>query len=270
MRPDVTRQRDGFVANGWARFDHDPVTLAWADHAREAGQQALVDPAHAQWHDCEGTWFVGVDALGNDAAGRLPDGPVLDGPALAFLRDLYGPIPDLHPAQLSVMFPGYPRPKGAESPAAFRYRLNRDAAHVDGVKMYGEHRRRKVEEPHAWVLGIPLNDTSADASPLVIWEGSHLVMAEAFGRAFAGHPRAEWSDVDVTEIYTEARKQVFETCPRVTVHAKPGQSYVMHRLCLHGVAPWQAGAVAPDGEGRMIAYLRPYISGGQDNWLSIP
>ena len=71
----------------------------------------------------------------------------------------------LHPAQLSVMFPGYPRPKGDESDVAFGYRLRRDAAHVDGVKMFGENRRRRVEEPHAWVLGLPLNETSPRPTP---------------------------------------------------------------------------------------------------------
>jgi hypothetical protein len=32
----------------------------------------------------------------------------------------------------------------------------------------------------------------------------------------------------------------------------------VHRLCLHGVAPWAADATAPP-EGRMIAYFRPML-----------
>lgn len=262
MLPDQILQ-----TQGWVRFEHSAATQAWAAHARLASRAALRDPANAEWHQCEGTWFVGVDALKTDRAGQLPAGPELAGPAVDFLRRIYGPIPDLHPAQLSVMFPGYPRPKGNESEAAFGYRLRRDAAHVDGVKMFSDSRRRRVEEPHAWVLGIPLNDTSPDASPLVIWEGSHVIMRRAFQEAFAGTAREHWHLVDVTDVYSAARREVFETCPRITVHAKPGEAYVVHRLCLHGVAPWAERATAPESEGRMIAYFRPEVADWTQNWL---
>ncbi len=252
---------------GWCRFASDARTRAWADHARAAARATLTDPAHAHWWDCENTWFIGVDALANDAAGTLPGGPPLAGAALDFIASEHGCLPPLHPAQVSVVLEGYPRPRRGERDAAFAYRLNRDAAHVDGVKLFGDARRRRVEEPHAWVLGVPLNQTSADAAPLVVWEGSHRIMSRAFAEAFRGHDPQDWHLADITEAYTEARREVFETCNRVTVHAVPGEAYLMHRLCLHGVAPWATSATAPQGEGRMIAYFRPEVSNWQANWL---
>ncbi|GLO74107.1 hypothetical protein MACH18_11870 [Phaeobacter italicus] len=248
-----------FCDKGWCAFGPDQATADWARHAHQAGMVALKDPANAEWLQCEGTWFIGVDALPNDSSGQLPGGPALAGPAIEFIRSHLGAIPPLHRAQVSSVFPGYPRPRPGEGEAALRYRIKRDAAHVDGVKMYGEHRRRKVEEPHAWVLGLPLNQASENASPLVVWEGSHNIMRRAFAAAFGNTPRSSWADVDVTDAYTAARAEVFETCPRVTVSAKPGEAYLMHRLCLHGVAPWGEGASAPE-EGRMIAYFRPELA----------
>lgn len=256
-----------FEQKGWLRFSHDPQVAAWAAHALPYGARALTDPTCAEWFQCERTWFIGVDALPNDTAGRLPEGPPLAGAPVDFITRHIAAMPDLHRAQVSSVFPGYPRPRPGEGDAAFRYRVIRDAAHVDGVKMFGDQRRRRVEEPHAWVLGIPLNSASPDASPLVIWEGSHHIMRRAFAAAFDGVPQADWAEVDVTDPYTAARAEVFATCPRITVPAKPGESYLMHRLCLHGVAPWAESASAPE-EGRMIAYFRPELADWTNGWLA--
>lgn len=247
----------GLAERGWARFPYDARTRAWAQAAHRAGQAALADPALAQWHQCEGTWFVGVDALPNDPQGRV-EGVPLAGPAI----DALAPLPPLHRAQVSVIFPGYPRPRDGESDAAFRYRRTRDAAHVDGILAEGEGRRRHLREPHAWILGLPLTDSAPDAAPLVVWEGSHKVMRDAFARTFYGVDPEDWGEVDVTDAYQDARRVVFDTCPRVPVHARPGEAYIIHRLALHGVAPW----AAPDGPGRMIAYFRPELARIAD-WL---
>ena len=59
---------------------------------------------------------------------------------------------------------------------------------------------------------------------------------------------------------------MFETCRRVTVPAQPGEAYLVHRLALHGVAPWEDGAEAPE-EGRMIVYFRPEFPAGGRDWL---
>ena len=261
--------RTDFFTRGWVRFPAHPATRAWAASARHAGRAALSDPGLAHWHQCEGTWFVGVDALPNDPAGAVAGSGPLTGPAVEFIADHIGPLPPLHRAQVSVIFPGYPRPRDGETEAAFAYRQRRDAAHVDGVLATGPERRRKVQEPHAFILGLPLTEASADAAPLVVWEGSHEIMRRAFAAAFRGHPPARWSDLDVTEVYQAARREIFESCRRLSLHAAPGEAYLLHRLALHGVAPWgEAATATPDG--RMIAYFRPDIAGAVADWLSAP
>ncbi|WP_420586705.1 hypothetical protein [Ruegeria sp.] len=256
---------NGFHETGWIRFAHDPALADWVSHARPAAQAAINDPAHAQWLDCEGTWFIGVDALDNDPKGRVGQSGVLSGQAMRFLADEYGELP-LHKGQVSVIYPGYPRARRGESESAGRYRLKRDAAHVDGLRPMGPDRRRRVDEPHAWILGIPLTEASADAAPMVLWEGSHKILRAAFRRALEGHPRDSLHQVDITDIYQEARREVFDTCPRIELPAKPGEAYVLHRHCLHGVAPWGEGASA-DPDGRMIAYFRPECAGGVAEWI---
>ncbi len=250
------------------RFPRDPEIAAWAGQARQAGRKAMRDPALARWWECDGTWFIGVDALPNDAAGCLPGGIPLAGAPVNFITRSFGTLPPLHRAQLSVVRPGYPRPRTGETEAAFRYRVKRDGAHVDGVKRVADTRRRCIEEPHAWVLGLPLTEGCSGASPLVVWEGSHEILRAAFSAVLADHHPDDWSRVDVTDAYTDARNRVFETCPRVPVVAGPGEAYLLHRLTLHGVAPWDPAA-RTTGDGRMVAYFRPPVPDLQ-SWLQVP
>lgn len=123
-----------------------------------------------------------------------------------------------------------------------------------------------VKEPHAWILGLPL--TGSDASPLVVWEGSHLVMQAALARAFAGHAPETWGDVDITEAYQAARAEVFRTCKRLELPGMPGEAVVLHRHLIHGVAPWAEGASAPP-EGRIVAYFRPLMPSVAE-WVTAP
>ncbi len=253
----------GVAEKGWARFPADARSLAWAEAARRTGVQVARDPQmQALWLQCEGTWFVGLDALPTAPDGSL-DGVPLAGPA----TDTLAPLPVLHPAQLSITYPGYPRPRSGESAAAFGYRRNRDAAHVDGITAEGPDRRRMIREPHAFILGLPLTLCDPEASPLVVWEGSHMILRAALTRALAPYDPARWGAIDVTGAYQAARREVFETCPRVPLHADPGQALLLNRLTLHGVSPWREGAFAPP-EGRMIAYFRPPMPGGVAAWLS--
>ncbi len=254
-----------FHNKGWIRFPYDPVLAGWVRHALPAARASVTDPAHAEWLDCEGTWFIGVDALDNDPQGRVGQSDALSGQAIDFITRQYGKLP-LHKGQVSVIYPGYPRPRRGEGDSAARYRLKRDAAHVDGLRPMGPDRRRRVDEPHAWILGIPLTDASADAAPMVLWEGSHKILRAAFERALGGHPRDALHQVDITDIYQAARREVFETCPRLELPAKPGEAYLLHRHCLHGVAPWGANALA-GLDGRMIAYFRPECAGGVAEWI---
>jgi len=258
-----------FLTCGWARFPFDPGAAEWARHALADARRAVADPALAHWHVCERTWFVGVDALDNDRAGRVGRSGPLAGPVVDFLTGLYGPMPDLHRGQVSVVYPGYPKPRDGEGPGAFRYRQRRDAAHLDGLKPEGAARRRKIRECHAFILGLPLCEVSADAAPLVVWEGSHEILRAALRAVLAPHPRHEWPEVDMTDAYQQARAEVFARCRRVELPGRPGEAHVLHRLALHGVAPW--GAAATGGaDGRMIAYFRPLLAGGVAAWLDLP
>ena len=251
---------------GWARFPIDPAVLDWIKVAKPLAIERVNDPEEQrQWLQCEGTWFVGVDTLPNTPEGAIPGSGPLAGTAYDTARDLYGTLP-LHRAQVSVIYPGYPRPRAGEGEGAFRYRRDRDAAHVDGLLAVGEARRRMLKERHAYILGLPLNACSADASPLVVWEGSHQIMRAAF-EAVLGHlPQSDWAEVDLTDIYQTARREVFDTCKRVTIPGRPGEAYLVHRHALHGVAPWPEDAKAPP-EGRIIAYFRPELPTGSDAWL---
>jgi hypothetical protein len=161
-------------------------------------------------------------------------------------------------AQVSVLYPGYPRPRQGESDNGFAYRRDRDAAHVDGLLPVGETRRRMAQEFHGFILGLPLSEANEDASPMVIWEGSHLMVAEAFRKALKGIAPDRWPETDLTEVYHQVRRKAFSTCPRVAVHARPGEAYLVHRFALHGMAPWGAQGEA-EPAGRMIAYFRPEV-----------
>jgi hypothetical protein len=262
-----------FFGRGWCTFPRDPAIARWAEAARPAAEATLDDPVlRARWLRCGGTWFAGVHALPNDGTGAVPESgvPPLAGAPLEFIRDVLGlaGLP-LDRAQVSICFPGYPRPWEGESEAAFRYRRDRDAAHVDGLTRVEPGRRRRLGETHAYILGIPLTETLADAAPFTVYEGSHEIMRRAFRARLAGIDPVCWREEDITEAYHAARRDAFAACPRLTVHARPGEAYLAHRLLLHGVAPWGASA---ETHPRMIAYFRPELPGhlGPAAWLDLP
>ncbi|MDP2495364.1 hypothetical protein Q8W25_15145 [Shimia thalassica] len=255
----------GFSETGWLKLPFDADILSWVTSVLPAARASMSDPKLAHWWDCEDTWFVGVDALPNDARGAVGEGPALEGASIDVVRALFRDWPPLHKAQVSVTRPGYPRPRRGESEAAFGYRLNRAAAHVDGLKPAGPPRTRHIDEPHAFILGVPLTESHPQAAPLVIWEGSHVIMGQALRDLLCQIDPEDVSKVDVTEVYAEARKLVFNDCPRITVQAKPGEITVLHRHLLHGVDPWPDGV---PGSERMIAYFRPECTGGVADWLA--
>ena len=229
--------------DGFAIFDHDTRVARWADAARTEAERISRDPdIRARNLRHGGTWFVGVDTLPNGPDGNVKGVP-LAGPWQAHVPEL-----PQHAAQLSIIYPGYPRKDPAESDANHRYRRIRCAAHVDGLLSEGAGRRRFAREYHAYVLGLPLND--CDAAPTVVWRGSQRIMQAALARAIGN---AEAGQVDVTDAYHAARRQVFEECTQVPLHVRPGQCFLIHRFALHGTRPWQG----PEGSGRMVAFLRP-------------
>jgi len=260
---------DRLLDKGWAQFPVEQSVLEWATEARKAALARIQDAEEqAKWLQCQGTWFVGVDTLPNAADGSVGQSGPLPGAALAMTRGLYGALP-LHRGQVSVTYPGYPKPRDGESEAAFRYRLKRDAAHVDGLLAVGEDRRRMLRERHAYILGVPLSPTGPGASPFVVWESSHRIMQDMFAEHLGGHPESEWANIDLTDAYQATRREVFETCKRIEISAQPGEAYLVHRMALHGVAPWAPDAKAPP-EGRMIAYFRPELPLGTRDWLDLP
>ncbi|MEO0428708.1 MAG: hypothetical protein AAF160_14835 [Pseudomonadota bacterium] len=276
------RARRALLTKGWCSFPYDPVLAAWVDAVLPHARAIAEDPeVRAAWLRCGGTWFAGVNILPNAPDGSLAAMggrgavPALSGDAIRFLRDAmgFGDLP-LDPAQLSICYPGYPAaPQPDESEAAFRYRRNRDAAHVDGLERDAE-RNRRLGEAHAFILAIPLAEAPPEAAPFTLWEGSHDVMRAAFRTRLAGVPRELWGKEDLTEAYTSARRTVFETCRRVTISVEPGAAYIAHRLSLHGVAPWTAEASAE--AWRPILYFRPELPALADGtakleaWLSLP
>lgn len=249
---------DAFGRAGYRRVAAHPALRAWAEAARGPAARAVA--ASSDWR-CGGTWCVGLDALDN-----APDGSVA---GVALPWDVLGLTPEaLHRAQVSTTRAGYPQRSEAETESAFRFRRDRDSAHLDGLIAEGPEKRRYIREPHGWILGLPLNAADAAAAPLVVWEGSHHLMRAALLRALEPHDPATWGDVDITDAYTAARREVFDTCRRVELPGRVGEAVVLHRLLIHGVAPWREGAMAED-PGRMVAYFRPLLPSVAD-WLRAP
>lgn len=242
------------VDAGYTVFETDPDVTRWATAALNAVKH--IDTSERRHGR---TWFVGVDALPNDADGAIGDVPLRG----AWRDDLpKHPAFDIwHRAQVSIVYPNYPQQDADEPDAAHRFRQNRDAAHVDGLLPEGPQKQRHLREPHAFIVGLPLNNVAA--SPLVVWPGSHKLVQRAFQKAFHGIDPSDWGDHDVTEAYKSIRKQVFETCPRVEVPMRAGQAVLLDRHLVHGVAPW---GVKTSTDPRIIAYFRPLVRNTAD-WL---
>ncbi|WP_299149410.1 hypothetical protein [uncultured Tateyamaria sp.] len=240
--------RDGFVV-----FEAEPSVERWARAARHVTSGIAADPETQSANLRHGnTWFIGVDVLPNDMSGAV-DGVPLIGP-----WDDHVPPLNQHPAQVSIIYPGYPKRDPDQSAANHGYRIKRQAAHVDGLLPEGPDRRRFAREFHAYILGIPLNP--APQAPTMIWPGSHLIMQRAIVDAIAGR---DVSEVDLTDAYHAARNEVFAQIEPVPIKATFGQSFLIHRFALHGTAPWDG----PDGPGRMIAFFRPEFDDPAD-WLT--
>ena len=258
-----------FLEKGWCRFDYDAVLAEWVGHALPFARAAVAEQTNAQWLRCGGTWFAGVNALPNDVAGVVGKSGPLRGVAIDFIRKVLGLTEfDWDTAQVSVCYPRYPLPMPSELPAAFRFRRGRDAAHVDGLLPEGADRRRHLRQHHGFILGLPMVEFDPNASPFVVWEGSHELVRTALAKRFDGLSPERWGVEDVTEVYHQTRRRVFDSCRRVEISARPGEAYVAHRLIVHGVAPW-AESASGGTDGRMICYFRPEI-GGPRAWLTSP
>jgi hypothetical protein len=244
---------------GWKVIGPDLEILAWAVATLPLARAAIA-ASKETWRS-DGTWFVGLDALPNPEAGDVSGTPF---PWAALPLDR---VP-LHRGQLSTIRAGYPLRERGESDAAFHFRRDRDAAHLDGLLAVGPARRRMMREPHAWILGLPLTDCGAGASPLVVWDGSAPIIHAALRRAFAGQPPESWGDIDVTGPYQAARREVFEQCRRIEVPVRPGEATLLHPMTIHGVAPWAVTAPVKVADDRIIAYFRP-LSASVAEWMTL-
>lgn len=237
----------GLTDDGFEVLPHAPGVARWAKAAFAVMRNTLADGVvrDAQLRH-RGTWFVGVDALPNDADGAV-GGVAFDAPWRATLTDL-----PLHRAQVSIIYAGYPQQDIYESDANHRFRRDRRAAHVDGLLPIGPDKRRYALEHHAYILSLPLNDVAQ--APTVVWRGSHRIMQAALREAIG---TADPREVDVTDAYQSARRQVFDSCEEVALTPGVGAGALIHRFALHGTAPWgdMPARAAPDG--RMIAFFRP-------------
>lgn len=258
-----------FFTNGWCTFDLDPELHQWVQQALPVARKVIHSEQHAHWLRHDGTWHAGVNILPNTPHGNIANSAALGGEAVDFIHEhlSLGEF-DWDRAQVSVCYPGYPKASADESESAFGYRRKRDAAHIDGLLRAGAERRRYLREYHGFILGIPLVEFSEGASPFVVWQGSHHLARQMFTAILEDHPSSDWSNLDLTDPYHQLRKQIFDQCKRITISMKPGQAFLVHRLALHGMAPWQSAATAgPDG--RMICYFRPQ-TGSAEDWLFKP
>ena len=137
--------------------------------------------------------------------------------------------------------------------------------HFLGFKLERETKRRFLDEAHAFILGYPILPSSN--APLVVWEGSHDIIRKNLQRFQRSKGLESLQDVDLTDVYHETRRQIFDTCERIELPAKPGEATMVHRLALHGISPWGQD---PDDDGqRAILYFRPELPGGAKDWLSL-
>ncbi|MDC0948600.1 hypothetical protein OAS86_04570 [Gammaproteobacteria bacterium] len=257
-----------FEREGFAIVPFCSQTAGWVESLRPMITRSLSEPRRGtQWRHGE-TWHLGINQLDNDPFGAVAQAgvPALTGHPWAALQALF---PDaalaLDRAQLSTVLPGYPRFDGTESEAAWRYRVIRDAAHVDGLLK--DQGGRRLLELHDIILGLPLDDAAVERSPTVVWRGSHHMMRDAFRRALAELNPERWSQYDLETIYRETRSRVFEGCERVPIIAEKGCAWLIHPLALHGIAAWQG--MVRDAPARTVVYFRPNLCPERDfaRWL---
>ena len=136
-----------YLNKGWCQFPFDDSIYNWVQSTKASALATTHARQNAIWYRYQNTWFVGVNVLPNDNNGAVPDGTPLSGAVIDFLNnDLYLAPVAWDKAQVSVCYPGYPEPCTTESKAAFDYRVNNDAAHVDGLVKNRESNTRHPGE----------------------------------------------------------------------------------------------------------------------------
>ena len=260
-----------FLANGWLKFDYDHKIYHWVNVAKKKVFNRY-NSGDFGWNNfrCGNTWFVGVNFLGNDKTASL-NGACFEGIPVTEIKSYFGHnIKYWDEAQVSICWPNYPLQSDNETHNAFNFRVNRYAAHVDGILPFGREKRRFLKDPHAFIFGIPITYCDYKTAPVVVWEGSHLIMREAFKRTYNASDSKNWDKIDVTNVYQKARSRVFETCQMKRLYVNLGESYLIDRLAVHGIAPWEPREPKKNGvstkdiknqpeikNGRAVIYFRP-------------
>ena len=129
---------------------------------------------------------------------------------------------------------------------------------MDGILPIGYSKRRYAKEYHAFILGIPLVNFNEFAAPVVVWEGSHRIIRTFLSRVLTKNTVKLWDNLDITEIYQEARKEVLSKCKKRIINVPLGGSYILHRLAVHGIMPWEKKGKS-ENNSRMVAYFRPVL-----------
>ena len=242
-----------FFERGWVRFPFDPEIATWVGAARAPAVQTLDDPELRRlWLRCGGTWFAGVNALPNTADGALPEHavPPLGGRAIEFIARHLGLVRirmgqgaglDLF-SRLSATLRRGKRGRIWFSIAPRRCACRRVAPVRSGPP--------KNTQRNPWVHPWPSADrcTRQRCADGGLRRLATKSCAGRFQNAWRVSRRGTGRRKMWTEAYVSARRQCFERCPRVTIPARLGEVYLVHRLCLHGVAPWPVGAA--DGSSR--------------------
>ena len=227
-----------------ARFAHDPILEGWVRAALAPARATLQNPRQAKWLRYQGTWFAGVNALPNDAQGAIEASGPLQAQVIEFIETELG-LRDFawDAAQISICYPGYPKPMqgethGADALPVANAMPRMSTAYCRRVPNDGAHLR----EYHGFILGIPLVEYDATPSPFVVWEGSQEIMRQILPHASLDYLQSNGGSRIITEVYHAAREQVFANCERVEIHARPGEAFLRIAWCCMA---WRRGGKAP-------------------------
>ena len=263
----ATNRLQQFVQQGWTQLPVSAELTAWQEQTLPTAIACMQAPEFQQWWRYQDTWFVGVNALPNDASGALANGPTLPAKLLHLLANYVGCASlELDQAQISACMPGYPKTSTDESIASFAFRTQHYAAHLDGLRPLGPQRQRHLTEQHSFILGIPLSSHLPEAGPVMVWPGSHKLVQSWLQSELSHLPAEQWQEQDLTKSYQSVRKHILETIEPVPIHVPQGGAYLIHRHTIHGQGLWPENVDNVGKQGRIIAYFRPCLH-ESSNWL---
>ena len=118
--------------NGWIKFKYDAKLYDWLKTvSREVFSEIQNHDNRNNWLRYQGTWFAGVNVLKNNIQGAVVGGRRLDTDSSRWALEKFN-VKEIKwdKGQVSVCYPGYPKPAHSESLAAFKYRLKNSASYI--------------------------------------------------------------------------------------------------------------------------------------------